>query len=111
MWCLDTKRSPLFPFSPLPPEELNTLIYEASGQDISVAVLTQVNILYLGYRWAFFGPSSHSNLLECRTGNYGVSGHVHTVSACAVWGHAAAQDRTDHASDGDRACSQPALLW
>uniref|UniRef100_A0A7N8XTB2 Phosphorylase b kinase regulatory subunit n=1 Tax=Mastacembelus armatus TaxID=205130 RepID=A0A7N8XTB2_9TELE len=26
---------------PLPPEELNTLIYEASGQDISIAVLTQ----------------------------------------------------------------------
>lgn len=33
----------LLSFRPLPPEELNTLIYEASGQDISVAVLTQVN--------------------------------------------------------------------
>lgn len=28
--------------SPLPPEELTDLIYEASGQDISIAVLTQV---------------------------------------------------------------------
>lgn len=31
----------LFP-RPLPPEELTKLIYEASGQDISIAVLTQV---------------------------------------------------------------------
>lgn len=31
----------LFP-RPLPPEELTELIYEASGQDISIAVLTQV---------------------------------------------------------------------
>lgn len=29
-------------YSPLPPEELTDLIYEASGQDISIAVLTQV---------------------------------------------------------------------
>lgn len=29
--------------SPLPPEELTKLIYEASGQDISIAVLTQVS--------------------------------------------------------------------
>ena len=28
---------------PLPPEELTKLIYEASGQDISIAVLTQVS--------------------------------------------------------------------
>jgi len=28
--------------APLPPEELTKLIYEASGQDISIAVLTQV---------------------------------------------------------------------
>lgn len=34
---------------PLPPEELTKLIYEASGQDISIAVLTQVS-------WP--GPSS-----------------------------------------------------
>uniref|UniRef100_H3C3D1 Phosphorylase b kinase regulatory subunit n=1 Tax=Tetraodon nigroviridis TaxID=99883 RepID=H3C3D1_TETNG len=32
---------------PLPPEELNSLIYEASGQDISVAVLTQEIMVYL----------------------------------------------------------------
>ena len=32
----------LFPSSPLPPEELTNVIYEASGQDISIAVLTQV---------------------------------------------------------------------
>lgn len=29
-------------FSPLPPEQLIQLIYEASGEDISIAVLTQV---------------------------------------------------------------------
>ncbi|XP_062280332.1 phosphorylase b kinase regulatory subunit alpha, liver isoform isoform X1 [Scomber scombrus] len=32
---------------PLPPDELNTLIYEASGQDISIAVLTQEIMVYL----------------------------------------------------------------
>ncbi len=32
-------------FSPLPPEELSCLIYEASGQDISIAVLTQVVLI------------------------------------------------------------------
>lgn len=31
--------------SPLPPEELINLIYEASGQDISIAVLTQVALI------------------------------------------------------------------
>lgn len=35
----------LFP-RPLPPEELTKLIYEASGQDISIAVLTQVRCWY-----------------------------------------------------------------
>ncbi|XP_077336879.1 phosphorylase b kinase regulatory subunit alpha, liver isoform isoform X1 [Lithobates pipiens] len=33
--------------APLPPEELSALIYEASGQDISIAVLTQEIMLYL----------------------------------------------------------------
>uniref|UniRef100_A0A8C0ZCK3 Phosphorylase b kinase regulatory subunit n=1 Tax=Cyanistes caeruleus TaxID=156563 RepID=A0A8C0ZCK3_CYACU len=33
--------------TPLPPEELTDLIYEASGQDISIAVLTQEIIMYL----------------------------------------------------------------
>ena len=37
----------LFP-RPLPPEELTKLIYEASGQDISIAVLTQVSGPSLG---------------------------------------------------------------
>ncbi|XP_038613015.1 phosphorylase b kinase regulatory subunit alpha, liver isoform isoform X2 [Tachyglossus aculeatus] len=33
--------------APLPPEELTKLIYEASGQDISIAVLTQEIVVYL----------------------------------------------------------------
>lgn len=51
--------SSLFLFSPLPPEELNTLIYEASGQDISIAVLTQVNLEHFGLPQDFFRHSSH----------------------------------------------------
>lgn len=45
---------------PLPPEELTKLIYEASGQDISIAVLTQVSQLGRGRAVAFSrlqGPS------------------------------------------------------
>lgn len=37
--------------SPLPPEELTNLIYEASGQDISIAVLTQVCSLCKKSSW------------------------------------------------------------
>ncbi|XP_060038924.1 phosphorylase b kinase regulatory subunit alpha, liver isoform isoform X3 [Erinaceus europaeus] len=33
--------------APLPPEELTKLIYEASGEDISIAVLTQEIVVYL----------------------------------------------------------------
>lgn len=45
----------LFP-RPLPPEELTKLIYEASGQDISIAVLTQVSWLGRGRAAAFSRP-------------------------------------------------------
>lgn len=41
----------LFP-RPLPPEELTELIYEASGQDISIAVLTQVGADARRASWA-----------------------------------------------------------
>lgn len=40
-------------FSPLPPEELNNLIYEASGQDISIAVLTQVKLRPKGVLYVY----------------------------------------------------------
>lgn len=40
--CWVTAPCGLSSCSPLPPEELTDLIYEASGQDISIAVLTQV---------------------------------------------------------------------
>ena len=38
-------------FRPLPPEELNNVIYEASGQDISIAVLTQVYYTTTMYKY------------------------------------------------------------
>lgn len=95
--------------SPLPPEELNTLIYEASGQDISVAVLTQVNHWHSHFLHAF--SLTCVSLLVGHSGDHGVSRHVHALPAVAVWGHAAAQDRPHHAGDGHWAGSQPALLW
>lgn len=46
----------MFIFRPLPPEELNNLIYEASGQDISIAVLTQVNLEHFGLTHCIYRP-------------------------------------------------------
>lgn len=55
--------------SPLPPEELTKLIYEASGQDISIAVLTQVR----GWQGAGPQPSSRRR---------GLSGTSQSLKCC-----------------------------
>ncbi|XP_042348347.1 phosphorylase b kinase regulatory subunit alpha, liver isoform isoform X3 [Plectropomus leopardus] len=52
---------------PLPPEELNTLIYEASGQDISVAVLTQEIMVYLAM-YVRSQPALFGDMLRLRIG-------------------------------------------
>lgn len=97
----------LFLFRPLPPEELNTLIYEASGQDISIAVLTQVNLQPL--------PMLESGLVcdgcvVAHEGNHGVPGHVRALAARPVRRHAPPPHRPHHAGDGHGAGPQPALL-
>ncbi|NXN10646.1 KPB2 kinase, partial [Indicator maculatus] len=53
--------------APLPPEELVDLIYEASGQDISIAVLTQEIILYLAM-YVRSQPSLFVEMLRLRIG-------------------------------------------
>ncbi|XP_066561974.1 phosphorylase b kinase regulatory subunit alpha, liver isoform isoform X2 [Amia ocellicauda] len=53
--------------APLPPEELNKLIYEASGQDISIAVLTQEIIVYLAM-YVRSQPSLFGDMLRLRIG-------------------------------------------
>uniref|UniRef100_A0A3B3BY81 Phosphorylase b kinase regulatory subunit n=1 Tax=Oryzias melastigma TaxID=30732 RepID=A0A3B3BY81_ORYME len=53
--------------APLPPEELNTLIYEASGQDISVAVLTQEIMVYLAM-YVRSQPALFGDMLRLRIG-------------------------------------------
>ncbi|XP_041837948.1 phosphorylase b kinase regulatory subunit alpha, liver isoform isoform X2 [Melanotaenia boesemani] len=52
---------------PLPPEELNTLIYEASGQDISIAVLTQEIMVYLAM-YIRSQPALFGDMLRLRIG-------------------------------------------
>uniref|UniRef100_A0A669Q5M7 Phosphorylase b kinase regulatory subunit n=1 Tax=Phasianus colchicus TaxID=9054 RepID=A0A669Q5M7_PHACC len=53
--------------TPLPPEELTDLIYEASGQDISIAVLTQEIIMYLAM-YVRSQPSLFMEMLRLRIG-------------------------------------------
>ncbi|XP_036396650.1 phosphorylase b kinase regulatory subunit alpha, liver isoform isoform X1 [Megalops cyprinoides] len=53
--------------SPLPPEDLNSLIYEASGQDISIAVLTQEIMVYLAM-YIRSQPSLFGDMLRLRIG-------------------------------------------
>uniref|UniRef100_A0A672V814 Phosphorylase b kinase regulatory subunit n=1 Tax=Strigops habroptila TaxID=2489341 RepID=A0A672V814_STRHB len=53
--------------TPLPPEELIDLIYEASGQDISIAVLTQEIIMYLAM-YVRSQPSLFVEMLRLRIG-------------------------------------------
>ncbi|XP_066503416.1 phosphorylase b kinase regulatory subunit alpha, liver isoform isoform X2 [Hoplias malabaricus] len=53
--------------SPLPPEELNNLIYEASGQDISIAVLTQEIMVYLAM-YVRSQPALFGDMLRLRIG-------------------------------------------
>ncbi|XP_053562356.1 LOW QUALITY PROTEIN: phosphorylase b kinase regulatory subunit alpha, liver isoform [Bombina bombina] len=53
--------------APLPPEELAELIYEASGQDISIAVLTQEIMLYLAM-YVRSQPSLFGEMLRLRIG-------------------------------------------
>ncbi|NXP82259.1 KPB2 kinase, partial [Ramphastos sulfuratus] len=53
--------------APLPPEELIDLIYEASGQDISIAVLTQEIILYLAM-YVRSQPNLFVEMLRLRIG-------------------------------------------
>uniref|UniRef100_G1PRY6 Phosphorylase b kinase regulatory subunit n=1 Tax=Myotis lucifugus TaxID=59463 RepID=G1PRY6_MYOLU len=52
---------------PLPPEELTKLIYEASGQDISIAVLTQEIVVYLAM-YVRAQPSLFVEMLRLRVG-------------------------------------------
>ncbi|XP_033964129.1 phosphorylase b kinase regulatory subunit alpha, liver isoform isoform X3 [Pseudochaenichthys georgianus] len=52
---------------PLPPEELNDLIYEASGQDISIAVLTQEIMVYLAM-YVRSQPALFGDMLRLRIG-------------------------------------------
>ncbi|XP_067579496.1 phosphorylase b kinase regulatory subunit alpha, liver isoform isoform X2 [Pseudorca crassidens] len=52
---------------PLPPEELTELIYEASGQDISIAVLTQEIVVYLAM-YVRAQPSLFVEMLRLRIG-------------------------------------------
>uniref|UniRef100_A0A6I8QL87 Phosphorylase b kinase regulatory subunit n=1 Tax=Xenopus tropicalis TaxID=8364 RepID=A0A6I8QL87_XENTR len=53
--------------APLPPEQLAALIYEASGQDISIAVLTQEIMLYLAM-YVRSQPSLFGEMLRLRIG-------------------------------------------
>uniref|UniRef100_W5ML05 Phosphorylase b kinase regulatory subunit n=1 Tax=Lepisosteus oculatus TaxID=7918 RepID=W5ML05_LEPOC len=53
--------------APLPPEELNRLIYEASGQDISIAVLSQEIIVYLAM-YIRSQPALFGDMLRLRIG-------------------------------------------
>ncbi|XP_014646626.1 PREDICTED: phosphorylase b kinase regulatory subunit alpha, liver isoform isoform X3 [Ceratotherium simum simum] len=53
--------------APLPPEELTQLIYEASGQDISIAVLTQEIVVYLAM-YVRAQPSLFVEMLRLRIG-------------------------------------------
>ncbi|OBS71205.1 hypothetical protein A6R68_00266 [Neotoma lepida] len=53
--------------APLPPEELIKLIYEASGQDISIAVLTQEIVVYLAM-YVRAQPSLFAEMLRLRIG-------------------------------------------
>uniref|UniRef100_A0A5F8GGK6 Phosphorylase b kinase regulatory subunit n=1 Tax=Monodelphis domestica TaxID=13616 RepID=A0A5F8GGK6_MONDO len=53
--------------APLPPEELTHLIYEASGQDISIAVLTQEIMVYLAM-YVRSQPSLFAEMLRLRIG-------------------------------------------
>ncbi|XP_059534527.1 phosphorylase b kinase regulatory subunit alpha, liver isoform isoform X4 [Myotis daubentonii] len=53
--------------APLPPEELTKLIYEASGQDISIAVLTQEIVVYLAM-YVRAQPSLFVEMLRLRVG-------------------------------------------
>uniref|UniRef100_A0A3P9BFK7 Phosphorylase b kinase regulatory subunit n=1 Tax=Maylandia zebra TaxID=106582 RepID=A0A3P9BFK7_9CICH len=52
---------------PLPPDELNNLIYEASGQDISVAVVTQEIMVYLAM-YVRSQPALFGDMLRLRIG-------------------------------------------
>ncbi|XP_026852689.2 phosphorylase b kinase regulatory subunit alpha, liver isoform isoform X2 [Electrophorus electricus] len=52
---------------PLPPDQLNNLIYEASGQDISIAVLTQEIMVYLAM-YVRSEPSLFGDMLRLRIG-------------------------------------------
>uniref|UniRef100_A0AAZ3QR21 Phosphorylase b kinase regulatory subunit n=1 Tax=Oncorhynchus tshawytscha TaxID=74940 RepID=A0AAZ3QR21_ONCTS len=53
--------------APLPPEDLNSLIYEASGQDISIAVLTQEIMVYLAM-YVRSQPALFGDMLRLRIG-------------------------------------------
>ncbi|XP_061082119.1 phosphorylase b kinase regulatory subunit alpha, liver isoform isoform X2 [Conger conger] len=53
--------------TPLPPEDLSSLIYEASGQDISIAVLTQEIMLYLAM-YVRSQPALFGDMLRLRIG-------------------------------------------
>ncbi|XP_048349774.1 phosphorylase b kinase regulatory subunit alpha, liver isoform isoform X5 [Sphaerodactylus townsendi] len=53
--------------APLPPEQLTQLIYEASGEDISIAVLTQEIMVYLAM-YVRSQPSLFAEMLRLRIG-------------------------------------------
>lgn len=104
---------------PLPPEELTQLIYEASGQDISIAVLTQVSGLGRGRDTAFcqvHGSLRRQPVSETlsphvsASGDRGLPGHVRQGTAQPLRGDAQTPDWTDHSGDGHRAGTEPELL-
>lgn len=104
---------------PLPPEELTKLIYEASGQDISIAVLTQVSEPGRGRATAAFqaqGPLLQQPVSETlsprvsASGDCGLPGHVRQGAAQPLRGDAQTADWTDHSGDGHGAGTEPELL-
>uniref|UniRef100_A0A8K9XV87 Phosphorylase b kinase regulatory subunit n=1 Tax=Oncorhynchus mykiss TaxID=8022 RepID=A0A8K9XV87_ONCMY len=54
--------------APLPPEELNSLIYEASGQDISIAVLARHEIMVYLAMYVRSQPALFGDMLRLRIG-------------------------------------------
>lgn len=97
--------------SPLPPDELAELIYEASGQDISLAVLTQVPspLVFLSGRMLFrvipLLSFSHSCTFSVfALGNHGLPRDVCEDPTLSLCRNAQAENWAHHSGDGHRAC-------
>lgn len=102
---------------PLPPEELTELIYEASGQDISIAVLTQVSWPRRGRavsgQQGLLRHQPVSEALSPRlsvSGDCGLPGDVCQGTAQPLRGDAQTPDWTHHSGDGHGAGAEPELF-